>query len=61
MIRKNFWLTNDQFRFLRKLEGNISEHIRRAIDLYIDSKKELKISNSPSQYERSNESYTPKG
>lgn len=61
MIRKHFFLTNDQFRFLRDLEGNVSEHIRRALDLYIDSKKELKISNSPSKYERSDESVTPKG
>ena len=50
MIRKNFWLTNDQFRFLRKLEGNVSEHIRRAIDEYIEKKKQeqLKVSTSKS-------------
>ena len=40
MIRKDFWLTNDQVRFLRKLEGNMTEHIRRAIDEYI---KKLKV------------------
>ena len=51
MIRKNFWLTNDQFRFLRKLEGNVSEHIRRALDKYIDELKieQLDVSKSPSK------------
>jgi len=50
MIRKNFWLSNDQVRFLRKLEGNMTEHIRRAVDEYIAKKREeqLKISKSPS-------------
>lgn len=42
MIRYNFFLTNDQFRFLRDLEGNVSEHIRRAIDKYINYIKSLK-------------------
>ena len=53
MIRKNLWLTNDQVRFLRKLEGNTTEHIRRAIDIYIESKRELKVSQSPSKYGKS--------
>lgn len=50
MIRKDLFLTNDQFRFLRKLEGNVSEHIRRAIDEYIEKKKQeqLKVSTSKS-------------
>ena len=51
MIRKDFWLTNDQVRFLRKLEGNMTEHIRRAIDEYIlkIKKEQLKISTSLSK------------
>jgi hypothetical protein len=51
MIRKDFWLTNDQVRFLRKLEGNMTEHIRRAIDEYIlkTKKEQLKISTSLSK------------
>ena len=53
MIRKNFWLSNDQVRFLRKLEGTMTEHIRRAIDIYIESKKMLKVSISPSKYGKS--------
>ena len=53
MIRKDIWLTNEQVRFLRKLEGNTTEHIRRAIDIYIESKKMLKVSTSPSTYGKS--------
>ena len=51
MIRKNFWLTNDQFRFLRKLEGNVSEHVRRAVDEYIAKLKieRLNVSKSLSK------------
>jgi len=51
MIRKNFWLTNDQFRFLRKLEGNVSEHVRRAVDEYITKLKieRLNVSKSLSK------------
>jgi len=53
MIRKDIWLTDDQYNFLRKLEGNSTEHIRRAIDIYIESKKMLKVSISPSKYGKS--------
>jgi len=49
MIRKDLWLTNDQVRFLRKLEGNMTEHIRRAIDEYIERMKDLQVSKSPSK------------
>jgi hypothetical protein len=51
MIRKDFWLTNNQVRFLRKLEGSISEHIRRAIDEYIlkIKREQLKVSTSLSK------------
>ena len=50
MLRKNIWLTNDQVRFLRKLEGNMTEHIRRALDKYINELKieQLGVSKSPS-------------
>ena len=53
MLRKDLYLTNEQVRFLRKLEGNVTEHIRRAIDAYIESKKLLKVSTSPSKYDKS--------
>lgn len=36
MIRKNFYLTVEQNKFLKKQKGlTVSEHIRRAIDEYI--------------------------
>lgn len=62
MKRINFFLTNDQYRFLSKQEGTVSEHIRRAIDEYqirilksaLDKyQKQLKISNSPSKHGKS--------
>ena len=49
MLRKDIWLTNEQVRFLRKLEGNTTEHIRRAIDEYIGKMKDLQVSKSPSK------------
>jgi hypothetical protein len=52
MIRKDFYLTNDQFRFLHKLEGNVSEHLRRAIDKYINDIRKLEVSQSPSKYDK---------
>jgi len=35
MIRKNYLIRQDQIDFLSTLQGNDSEHIRRAIDEYI--------------------------
>lgn len=49
MIRKDFFLTNNQYRTLRKLEGNVSEHIRRAIDKYITEIKKTNVSISPTK------------
>jgi ribosomal protein L18E len=50
MIRKNFYLSNNQYRFLRDLNDiSISEHIRRAIDEYIDKKRSRKVSVSISK------------
>jgi hypothetical protein len=50
MIIKNFYLRNDQDRWLRSLTGRASEHIRNAIDLYRTKieKEQLKVSQSPS-------------
>ncbi len=48
MIRKNYYLTKDQDLFLQSLKGlSISEHIRRAIDEYIERLNTLKVSRSP--------------
>lgn len=62
MIRKDLYLTNNQFRFLRKLEGNVSEHIRRSIDEYIQRQRDLKVSTSLSTYVATNKPATsPRG
>ena len=47
MKRFYLWLTPEQLHSLRLL-GNVSEHIRRAIDLYL-AKIEKKVSKSPSK------------
>jgi predicted CopG family antitoxin len=54
MIRYNFYLHNDQFRYLRKIsKGNssVSELIRTAIKEFIEKNKmeELNVSNSISK------------
>ena len=51
MIRKNFWLSDYQVKSLNKLEGNVTEHVRRAIDEYLAriNEKKLKVSKSPSK------------
>jgi hypothetical protein len=36
MVRRTFNFTEKQINFLKKLPGTISEHIRRALDEYID-------------------------
>jgi len=49
MVRKNFYLTKEQNDFLRKKKTlTVSEHIRRAIDEYIDRMKPTVASTSPS-------------
>lgn len=37
MIRKHFFLREDQIRFLENLNGSTSEHVRIALDNYMDS------------------------
>ena len=49
MIRKDLWLRNDQVRFLRKQKGNMTEHIRLAIDEYINKLKIELLNVSKSQ------------
>lgn len=49
MIRKNFYLTEDQAEFLKKRKDlTVSEHIRRAIDEYISKIRNHVASVSPS-------------
>ena len=48
MLRRDVYLTEEQDNFLCKLAGTISEHIRRAIDDYIE-KLTKKVSASQSK------------
>jgi len=48
MIRCDFMLTPEQYSFLEALEGTKSEHMRRAIDDYIEKVKGTSASGSPS-------------
>lgn len=54
MVRKNYYIREDQIDFLNSLPGVVSEHIRIAIDLY--QKQKLKYaSSSPSRKGGKNE------
>ena len=48
MYRTTVVMTQEQVDFLKTLPGKQSEHIRRAIDKYIDDVKKLQFSPSPS-------------
>lgn len=50
MIRKNFYITKEQGDFLKKQKDlTVSEHIRRALDEYIEKKKSSTAVTSPSK------------
>lgn len=49
MVRKQYFIRNDQIRFLSKLPGNDAEHVRAAIDDYIEKKRRETINVSMSQ------------
>lgn len=49
MIRKAFYIRKDQDQFLLALSGSEAEHVRRAIDQYIERVKRESVSVSPSQ------------
>lgn len=58
MIKKTFYIPNQQERDLRKMkEFTVSEHIRRAIHEYLQTHKfdNLKFSISKSPHDRSKE------
>ena len=42
-------MREDQNSFLHSLKGSIAEHIRRAIDDYIDKMRNLNVSSSKSK------------
>ena len=49
MIRKNFYLTKEQNDFLKNKKSlTVSEHIRRAIDEYIEKMRSSTAVTSPS-------------
>ena len=50
MVRKNFYLTVEQNSFLKKKKSlTVSEHIRRAIDEYIERMTGKEPATSPSE------------
>jgi len=48
-MRFNLLLTEEQANFLGKLPGTASEHVRRAIDEYIEKIKAKSVSESKSK------------
>jgi hypothetical protein len=49
MLRTNVYLTEEQVSYLTSLKTlRVSEHIRRAIDGYIQQLKSIKVSSSSS-------------
>jgi hypothetical protein len=48
MIIRKYYITNDQYRFLKKLGGNESEHVRASLDMYIEKKKRSSLNVSES-------------
>jgi len=50
MIKKHFYLTEEQTTFLDGLDGlTLSENVRRAIVLFIEKRKKMMVASSPSK------------
>ena len=50
LVRKNFYFSSEQLEYLEIFDRiSVSEHIRRAIDEYIDKLKMLYVSTSQSK------------
>lgn len=49
MKRIDIYITEAQFFFLTKLHGTLSEHIRRAVDAYIATFRQVNVSSSTSK------------
>jgi len=50
MIKKHFYLTEEQTTFLDGLDGlTLSENVRRAIVLFIEKRKKTMVASSPSK------------
>lgn len=48
MVKRNFFIYNEQDKFLRHLGGNASEHVRRALDDYRERIQNRDATTSPS-------------
>jgi hypothetical protein len=46
MKRIDFFLDDNQSTFLATLPGTVSEHLRRAVDEYVERKQSSKVSGS---------------
>ena len=51
MIRKHFYISQEELDYLKKLPGTVSDHIRRAISEYIEDIQKQKYSASQSRKE----------
>lgn len=51
MVKYSFYIREDQLKFIESIPGGASEHIRSALDKYIEVKKResLNVSESPSK------------
>ena len=50
MVRKNIFLSDKQIQFLEENKDlNLSDHLRRALDMYIENLKAIKASGSQSK------------
>lgn len=50
MIKKHFYLTEEQVHFLDGMDGlTLSENVRRAIVLFIEKRKKTMVASSPSK------------
>jgi Tfp pilus assembly PilM family ATPase len=49
MVRKHFYLTEEQIQALQSLGGTLAEHIRRAIDDYLAKMQKVNVSASSSR------------
>lgn len=53
MIRKASYFRKEQLEFLKTVPGNFADHLRRALDEYIEKLKGQKVSASASKRKES--------
>lgn len=53
MIRKASYFRKEQLDFLKTIQGNFADHLRRALDEYIERLKGQKVSASASKRKES--------